>query len=410
MVGASLGVALGGSGLRAAVVEAVPYGDLRQPSYDDRSVALAYGSKRIFTAMKVWDLLAQSQDCPAPIAVHVANAAGVTAIRRIHISDRGHFGFAHLDSSEVGVEALGYVVENRVLGAALAARLKATPDTTLLQPATVADVDFAGDYPRVSIEHDGVARKLSARLVVAADGGDSTVRTIAGIAAQRSAYSQTAIVTNITAERAHDGTAFERFTESGPLALLPMSENRCSVVWSLAPGAAEEIIRLPDTEFLDRLQHSFGERLGRFTRVGTRHAYALALTRVKEQVRPRLALIGNAAHTLHPVAGQGFNLGLRDVASLAQVLVDAQSRGDDIGDLTVLRTYADWRARDNIAVSGFTDGIVRIFSNRFGPLVFARNLGLLAVDLMPAVKRGLMRRTMGLAGRLPRLACGLPLL
>jgi 2-octaprenyl-6-methoxyphenol hydroxylase len=230
-----------------------------------------------------------------------------------------------------------------------------------------------------------------------------------GIATSRTEYGQHAVVSNVTVARPHANVAYERFTGHGPLALLPMSGNRCSVVWSLPPDQAERMLALGNAEFLRRLHDCFGDRLGDFVQVGSRQSYPLALTRVAEHVRPRLALIGNAAHTLHPVAGQGFNLGLRDVAALAQVLVDAQRAGRDIGDLAVLQQYADWRRRDNQVVSTFTDGLVRVFSNSFSPLVAARNLGLLAIDLLPSVKRSLMRRTMGLSGRLPRLACGLPL-
>ncbi|MDA8364368.1 MAG: 2-octaprenyl-6-methoxyphenyl hydroxylase [Gammaproteobacteria bacterium] len=395
MVGASLGIALGGGGLRVGVIESVPYGEAGQPSYDDRTVALAYGSKRIFSTLGVWDSL--------------QSAAGVTAISRIHVSDRGHFGFTHLDADAAGVEALGYVVENRVLGAVLSARLRATAGVELLQPATLMSVDFAGDIATVGLDHAGLVRRLAARLVVAADGGDSAVRSLAGIAVRRADYGQTAVVANVSVELPHRGTAFERFTEHGPLALLPMSENRCSVVWSLPTDQADAVLALPDAVFLERLYDSFGSRLGRFTKAGKRRTYALALTRVAEHVRPRLALIGNAAHTLHPVAGQGFNLGLRDVAALSQVLAEAWHRGDDPGDVSVLRVYADWRRRDNLAVSTFTDGVVRLFSNNFAPLVAARNFGLVAVDLFPGIKRALLQRTMGLAGRLPRLARGLPL-
>jgi 2-octaprenyl-6-methoxyphenol hydroxylase len=394
MVGASLALALRHSGLRLGVIEAVPYGAAAQPSYDDRSVALAYGSRRIYTGMGVWHRLEQ---------------AGVTPIRRIHVSDRGHFGCARLDSDAMGVDAMGYVVENRVLGAALAQLLAESENISLISPAEMHDVEFTTHAARVSLMQAGVSRDLSARLLVAADGGRSAVRTRLGIATARDEYNQVALITNITLERPHGGVAYERFTEHGPLALLPMSDNRCSVVWSLPPAEAERMQTLGDVEFLQRLQACFGDRLGAFVKTGTRHTYPLARTRVAEHVRTRLALIGNAAHTLHPVAGQGFNLGLRDVAVLAQVLVEAQVAGGDIGDLAHLRRYAQWRRHDNKAVSAFTDGLVRVFSNALPPVVLARNLGLLLLDLMPPAKRGLMRRTMGLAGRLPLLARGLPL-
>lgn len=394
MVGASLALALRDSGLRMGVIEAVPFGATAQPSYDDRSVALAYGSRRIYSGMGLWQRIEQG---------------GATPIRRIHVSDRGHFGSARLDSESMGVEAMGYVVENRVLGTALMQVLGTSQNIHLISPAQVNDVEFSAHAARVSLLQSGASRTLSACLLVAADGGRSVVRTRLNIATTQEEYAQRAVITNISLERPHGGIAYERFTRHGPLALLPMSDQRCSVVWSLPPAQAQQALALSDGQFLRHLQDSFGDRLGAFVKTGARHSYPLTRTRVAEHVRERLVLVGNAAHTLHPVAGQGFNLGLRDVAALAQVLVDAQGEGRDIGDLVILRRYADWRRRDNAAVSAFTDGLVRIFSNALPPLVLARNLGLLLLDLMPPVRRGLMRRTMGLAGRLPRLARGLPL-
>lgn len=205
------------------------------------------------------------------------------------------------------------------------------------------------------------------------------------------------------------GGVYERFTKDGSLALLPMSENRLAVVWSLVDERADVIRSLDDSTFLEAVQEHFGQRLGRFRHVGLRHAYPLMLTRARELVRARLALIGNAANTLHPVAAQGFNMGLRDVVVLAQVLVDAARSGRDVGDLQVLRDYADWRRRDHLLVTSFTDALVRVFSNAFAPLVFARNLGLLATDLLPALKKPFIRQGMGLSGRQPRLMRGLAL-
>ena len=394
MVGVSLALALRASGLRLGVIEAVPYGSAQQPSYDDRTLALAHGSHRIYTAMGVWQRIEEG---------------GVTPITRIHISDRGHFGCARLDSRDMGVTAIGYVVENRVLGAALNQMLAQAKDITFLCPAEVQGVEFDTDAARVSVMQAGVPRIISARLVVAADGERSAIRRMLNIVTTQKDYHQCAVVTNVTLAHPHQSTAYERFTDSGPLALLPMSANRCSVVWSLPPAHAEHMLALGDEEFLRRLHDCFGDRLGAFVKVGARRSYPLSLARVAEHVRPRLALIGNAAHTLHPVAGQGFNLGMRDVAALAQVLVDAQRAQSDYGGLAVLNRYAAWRRRDNIAVSTFTDTLVRVFSNSFAPLVAARNLGLLALDLSLPAKRSLMRRTMGWSGHLPRLARGLPL-
>lgn len=394
MVGASLAVALGSLPLRVGLIEAVEFESDAQPSYDDRTVALSFGSKRIFESLGVWQRL---------------EARGATPIRKIHISDRGRFGFARLDASEAGVEALGYVVENRALGQALKPALAATRNLDFICPALMEGVEFAADAATVSARRGDRLQRLSARLLVAADGGRSAVRDLVGIDAQRTDYRQTALVTNITPEQPHRNVAYERFTASGPLAFLPMSDNRYAVVWSLPPEQVEPLLALDDAAFLARLQERFGTRVGRFLKVGKRAAYPLALTKVSEHIRPRLVLVGNAAHTVHPVAGQGFNLGLRDVAALAQVLGDAQRAGRDPGELAVLQEYAAWRQRDTLAISTFTDGLVRVFSNNFLPLSLARNLGLLAVDLLPPAKRGLLRLSMGLAGRLPRLARGLPL-
>jgi len=394
MVGASLGIALGRLPLKVGLVEAVEFSSQSQPSYDDRTVALSYGSKRIFETLGVWQQL---------------DSAGATPIHHIHISDRGHFGGARLDRRDAAVEALGWVVENRVLGKALKSTLAEMSNLTLLCPASMEAVEYGEHSARVTVRQGNRLRELTARLVVAADGGKSLVREQAGIDARRTDYLQSALVTNVTLERAHAHVAYERFTDSGPLALLPMSDNRCAVVWSLPPEQIEPLLALDDDEFLSRLQAQFGLRLGHIQKIGRRVAYPLSYTRVSETVRPRLALIGNAAHTVHPVAGQGFNLGLRDVAALAEVLCNALRDGRDPGELAVLEAYAGWRQRDVSTISTFTNSLVRVFSNDFGPLAAARNVGLVAVDLFPPAKRALLRLSMGLAGRLPRLARGLPL-
>lgn len=392
-VGASLAGALRTSPFRIGIVEATAPSAPTQPSCDERTLALAYGSKRIFESMGVWSDI----------------APGVTPIERIHISDRGHFGFTRLSAADAGFPALGYVVENRALGAALRKTLEGSNNVEWLCPATMQDIRFRPEAATVAVHHNGATRTATARLIVAADGAHSAVREAVGIAAVHTDYAQTAIVTSVAIGRPHGNTAYERFTATGPLALLPVRGQRCAVVWSVPAAAAETLLGRSDEEFLARLQAHFGDRLGAFTRLSRRAAHPLALTRVAEHVRARLALIGNAAHTVHPVAGQGFNLGLRDAAALSEVLIEALRAGRDIGDLEVLRQYARWRGRDIRATSVFTDGLIRIFSNDVAPVVFARNLGLIAVDLMPPVKHGLMRLTGGLAGRLPRLARGLPL-
>lgn len=393
LIGASLACALRASGLRLGVIEAIPLAASSQPDYDDRTLALAYGSKRIFETLGVWEGIVPD----------------VTPIERIHISDRGRFGFTRLSAADAGLPALGYVVANRVLGVALLKMLEGPKNIEWLCPAEMQDIRFTPEFATVTVRHNDTNKTLTARLVIAADGAHSAVRQAIGIEAARMEYRQTAIVANVTPGMPHGNTAYERFTDTGPLALLPLSHGCCAVVWSVRAETVETVLSWSEVEFLSHLQDRFGDRLGSFTRLGKRSAYPLVLTRVKEHVRPRLALIGNAAHTVHPVAGQGFNLGLRDVAALAEILMDAVRAGEDIGDLHVLRRYADWRRRDNQAISLFTNGLIRIFSNNIFPLTLLRNAGLLAVDLMPGVKRGFVRVTSGLAGRLPRLARGLPL-
>lgn len=394
LVGLSLACALGGSGLRIAVVEPKAFPPAAGPSYDDRTLALAYGSRRIFASMGLWGAV---------------EARGACAIKRIHISDRGRFGITRLDAADASIAALGYVVEMPVLGAVLQEAVHQLDSVSLLCPATVNAIVLDREPATVLIERDGKSRTVSARLIVGADGGRSRVREAAGIGARVVDYDQTAVVTTVTPELAHNHVAYERFTASGPLALLPMRENRCAVVWSAHRSQVDTILGWDDQQFLQHLQERFGDRLGRFIKVGRRQGYPLSLTQVEQHVRARMVLIGNAAHTVHPVAGQGFNLGLRDVAVLSQVLVDATRAGEDIGDMQLLARYMRQRRRDTQAVTTFTDGLIRIFSSSFAPLALVRNLGLVVTDLLPPVKRALIRRTSGMSRRLPRLARGLPL-
>lgn len=289
--------------------------------------------------------------------------AGRHRHRKIHISDRGHCGITRIHAAEEKVEALGYVVTSRALGQILMQALGALTNVELICPAMLTDIVIGAEYAEVTVEQGGEKRVLSARLVVAADGGKSAVRERLGIATTSWDYRQTAIIANVTPQHPHHNIAYERFTETGPIALLPMSDNRCAVVWTVASHQAAAVMNLTDEAFLDGLQHAFGHRLGKLQKTGKRHAYPLTLTRVSEHVRPRVAVIGNAAHTLHPIAGQGFNLGLRDVAALAQVIVEAHSGGQDIGSLAVLNGYSHWRRHDQMRAIAFTDSLVRIFTN-----------------------------------------------
>jgi 2-octaprenyl-6-methoxyphenol hydroxylase len=396
LVGASLALALAKLHLKVALLEATPYGSIDQPSFDDRSTAISNGSRRIFEALGVWPLIERE----------------ATAIRRIHVSDQGRFGFTRIDAKEQGLSALGFVVVNRVMGAALWRRLKAEPSITVIAPAKVQSMQLQQHSQRIECEVAGGVRIVEAKLAIAADGARSTLRQSAGIGSSSWDYEQVALVSNVLSQHFHDHVAYERFTNAGPLALLPLTEGRLGVVWTFAPDTAKEMTALSDAEFLARLQDTFGFRLGRFTRVGQRQLYPLALTRSDEYVAERLAIVGNAAQTLHPIAGQGFNLGLRDAVSLAEVLADglAQAGAEfDAGDGMWLQRYREWRAADRGNIVRFTDGLVRLFSQPLGPLKLLRNAGMLAFDLMPAAKDALSQLSLGAAGRVPRLARGAPL-
>mgnify|MGYP001820831319 FL=1 len=393
MVGASLALALSGQGMRIAMIESVRAAVRSEPGYDDRAIALAYGTRRIFDGLHLWDALATE----------------ATPIHRIHVSERGHFGMARMDRDDEGLPAIGYVVPARVIGQVLDTALADRDDVEQICPATVTAVRSKTAGVEVDIDRDGTSATLGARLLVAADGADSSIREQFGIGHTERDYGQTAIVTNVTPQLPHENIAYERFTTSGPLALLPMSEQRCAVVLTVATEQADTFMALDDAAFLEALQERFGYRLGRLEHVGRRQAWPLRLLRANESVAERLALVGNAVHTLHPIAGQGFNLGARDVAVLAEVLVDAVRAGEDPGARSVLQRYGDWRRRDHENVTVFTDGLARVFSLPLPALGMVRTAGLLAFDLLPPAKRLLTRLTMGRSGRTPRLARGLPL-
>jgi len=395
LVGASLALSLAPLGLHIVLIEAVaPDAEGQHPSFDERTTALANGTVRAFTTLGVW----------APMEREAA------PIRRIHVSDRGRFGTARIDAAEQGLEALGYVVPNRVIGAALWEGLARTPNVSVIAPARVTGSEFDVDTRSVSYEHAGQTHTLAARLVVAADGIRSLVRDQAGIDAEHLAYEQVALTAVMTTQRFHDYVAYERFTEEGPIAILPLTDGRCGLVWTRRPEAVERLLALPDAEFLAEFQAAFGFRLGRFLRVGQRAAYPLALSRAERHIAERLAVVGNAAQGLHPIAGQGFNLGLRDAMSLAEVIADRRVAGTtDTGDPELLQDYADWRATDRRRIVAFTDGLVRVFSNPLGALRGLRSLGLLAFDVLPPAKSALARLSVGAAERVPRLARGVPL-
>ena len=402
LVGASLAVALEPLGLSVVLIEAFELTSSEQPSYDDRATALSNGSRRILQSIGVWPSL-ENHAC---------------AIKTIHVSDQGRFGMTRIKHVEEGVDALGHVVENRIMGRALYECLGRSKRVKVLAPVTVSRVETSQDGARVTVStSDGQQKEIVGQVIVAADGARSVVRDGLGIEAEVWNYDQSAIITNVTPDLYHENVAYERFTETGPLAILPLSATegrqpdakRCSVVFVVDGQDAQSVLQLSNQDFLSRLQQRFGFRLGRFLRVGDRHAYPLQLTRTKTSVGTRAAIIGNAAHALHPIAGQGFNLGLRDVAALAEVFADANDVKEDLGNSDVLRRYAKWRENDQKDIVRLTDSLVRIFRNPLTAVRVGRNLGLLGMDLVPGAKSLLAQQTMGLRGKLPRLARGLSL-
>jgi 2-octaprenyl-6-methoxyphenol hydroxylase len=396
MVGSSLALALVPLGLRIAIVELIPRAAVSQPSFDDRSTALSRSTQRMFEAMGLWgDIL-----------------AAATPITHIHISDRGRFGFAHIDAEEQGVEALGYVVINRVLGSVLQESLNDVAKLDILCPARVVATKLGPDKAVVTVDEDGAQRDLTCELLVAADGSNSAMRSMIGITADQVSYEQRAVIGNLLPELPLQNHAYERFTEHGPLAILPVADGRAGFVWNVQERDADRVLSLSDEEFLAELQQTFGNRLGTFSRVGKRASYPLSLSKALRLTAQRAVLVGNSAHGLHPAAAQGFNLGLRDVAALCDCLADlkfATADSFDAGDPSILERYSSWRRSDQKKLVRFTDGLVHLFGHSAAPVKSLRNLGMLGFDLIPGVRKTFAKHTMGLAGRLPRLSRGVPL-
>lgn len=381
LVGASLALALQDGararGWRIVLIEPFAPGDSYQPSYDARSSALAYGSRLIFERLGLWSQL----------------AARAEPIRHIHVSEQGRFGATRLHAADEGVPALGYVAENAWLGKCLWQALD--PEVVSWRcPAEVAELQALPDGYRLLLK-DGAS--LDCDLAVLADGGRSGLRERLGIGVERRPYGQSALIANVTPSLPHGGEAFERFTAQGPMALLPFLDNRCVLVWTRAPQDAEHLQVLPEPAFLDELQQAFGFRLGRFQHVGSRHLYPLALVEAREQVRPHLVVLGNAVHSLHPIAGQGFNLCLRDALALAETLLES---AEPLGSLATLARYEARQRLDQELTIGFSDRLTRLFGANLPLLNQTRHLGLLGLDLLPPAKHGFARQAMGLGARI----------
>lgn len=392
MVGATLACALRDSGLKIAMIEtAVPSEVRPDDEVDLRVSAITRASQQIFTALDVWTAM---------------DSRRVSPFREMHVWDAGGDGAIHFDAADLGEDCLGHIIENRVMQRALWERLQAHGGVELLAPAAVAELRRDGALQEVRLE-DG--RRACARLLIGADGAQSRVRQFAGIAVRGRSYEQRAVVATVATEFPHRETAWQRFLPTGPVAFLPLGDGRSSIVWSTTPVQAGELLEADEAAFCQQLGQAFEHKLGLIERTGPRAGFPLRLQYAERYVRPGLALIGDAAHTVHPLAGQGVNLGLLDAACLAEVLADAAARDKDIAAEAVLRRYERWRKGHNLMMLTALDGFKRLFGSEWEPLRRVRSAGLSLTDRLTPVKTLIMRHAMGRAGDLPALARSLPI-
>jgi 2-octaprenyl-6-methoxyphenol hydroxylase len=377
LAGNCLALALKNSGLKIAIIEAQEREVLQSAIIGDRALALAAGTVDALKNLNLWQ--------------GIEHAA--TPISQIHISDKGHFGKTRLCAKKENVEALGYVITARDLETHIANQVAAAENVTLYCPARLVGLMVDENAMFVSLKQGEQSLNFRAKLVVGADGGQSSVRQLLGIEQHQQDYEQTALVTTISTAKAHKNVAYERFTNSGPLALLPMNSHHCAVVWTRKTDEAGALMLGSEADFIEQLQDCFGWRLGELKLSAPRRAFPLSLIRANAMISKRAAIIGNAAHQLHPVAGQGFNLGLRDVVVLAQML---QNQTGDIGANEFLNCFAQARETDQSRTINFTDTVVKIFSNEWLALAAARNAGLAILDVLPFAKTVLARHAMGL--------------
>ncbi|KAF0191669.1 MAG: UbiH/UbiF/VisC/COQ6 family ubiquinone biosynthesis hydroxylase [Gammaproteobacteria bacterium] len=386
MVGATLGCALGGSRLRVALVDANPPPAWQGDAFDLRVSAITRASQNIFRSLGAWQAMADDR---------------VSPFRDMHVWDAGGSGEIHFNSADIGEPLLGHIIENRVIVRALTQRIGAFDNIDMIHPARLTALTVSESHAVLTLDDD---RRIETRLVVGADGTRSGVRELAGIRTRGWEYRQKAVVATVTTELPHRETAWQRFLPTGPLAFLPLASGASSIVWSTSPDHADQLVALNDADFLDALTRAFDQRLGVVSGAGPRAAFGLHLQTATQYVRPRIALIGDAAHTIHPLAGQGVNLGLLDAAALAEVLCDAHRAGKELGAMHVLRRYERWRKGDNLLTMVTMDGFKRLFGTSAPPVVWLRNLGLTVTDRAVPVKNFLARHAMGTHGDLPRLA------
>jgi len=400
LVGLTQAIALAGAGIETLVVDRADPANLRAAAHDGRSSAIARGSRQMLAVLGIWDRMADGAQPIMDIRVSDGQIGRTAAPFFLH------FAQGDLDAATAG--PLGYIVENRITREALQARADEIPGLNLLAPASIAHLSREPGAVAVKLE-DG--RELRAQVVIAADGRNSSLRKSAGIKTTSWDYPQSGIVATLHHDQAHHGVAHEHFLPAGPFAVLPMTDApggqpRSSLVWTETRDLVPAMMDLSDEAFSAELMRRFGNSLGDLRAVGGRWSYPLSLLFAERIIGRRLALVGDAAHGIHPISGQGLNLGLRDVAALAETLVDARRLGLDLGGAQVLAGYPRWRRFDNLALIAATDSLNRLFSNNIGPIRLVRDLGLAAVNRMPPLKRFFMHHAMGLVGDLPRLVRG----
>lgn len=387
MVGATLACALADSELQVALLEGAALERMRlDAEIDLRVSAITLASQRIFQSLGAWDTISGWRASP---------------FREMQVWDATGSGHIHFDSASLGEPVLGWIIENRIIQTALLQRVQTLPNIDLLCPATLAlaSVDDRG----VHVQLDS-GRDLRTRLLVGADGANSQVRHWAGIATAGWHYGQKAVVTTANTEQFHEETAWQRFLPTGPIAFLPLHDGRSAVVWSTTPTHAQHLLKMNRDAFALALTEALDWRLGAVTAVGPRAAFPLRLQHAQSYVKTHIALIGDAAHVVHPLAGQGVNLGILDAATLAEVLLDAGAGGGEIGSLKVLRRYERWRKGENLLMLGVLDGFKRLFGSSLPAVRWLRNAGLTITDTTTPIKNVIARRAMGMVGDLPRLA------
>jgi 2-octaprenyl-6-methoxyphenol hydroxylase len=387
LTGLTLAIACADAGLEVAVIDREDPATMVAEPFDGRTTAVAHGSMQVLDGIGLWPLLAKSAE----------------PILEIRVADAASSLFLHYDHRDIGSAPLGHIVENRTLRRALLERAGTLPSLRHLAPLAVERVERR---PEAAVAYLADGRVLRGELVAACDGRASPLRRAAGIKTIAWDYPQVSIVCTVRHELPHRSVAVEHFLPGGPFAILPMTGQRSSIVWTESAALAPSLLALDELGFANELRRRFGDFLGAVEVVGPRWSYPLSLLHAQRYTAPRLALVGDAAHVIHPIAGQGLNLGIRDVAALAELVVDARRLGLDIAQGEVLARYERWRRFDNLTLAAVTDGLNRLFSNVVPPVRLARDVGLAIVDRLPPLKRLLMRHAMGMVGELPRLVRG----